>query len=138
MTSLLRRSVRCRWMGIISAFLLVAVLAIPVGVLRGGEPAKADPKMSQSGRDGFLAGRHTATGMDCAACHKGSPEKKPSMTVCLECHGPYDKLAAKGEKLEPNPHMSHLGELECDNCHHGHKPSTDYCAQCHAFGLKVP
>jgi hypothetical protein len=28
--------------------------------------------------------------------------------------------------------------LECEACHHLHRPSEDYCFQCHVFGFKVP
>lgn len=132
-----------KWLGIVAVILFAAVLLVPAVPLRGAETGQAGGKAAQGGKeeggkDGFLAAKHKSMGIECASCHKGTPPKPPEMTVCLGCHGPYDKLAARGEKLEPNPHMSHLGELECDNCHHGHKPSTDYCARCHTFGLKVP
>jgi hypothetical protein len=26
----------------------------------------------------------------------------------------------------------------CESCHRGHKPSVDFCAQCHDFGFTVP
>ena len=121
-----------------AVLLFVAALFIPAVSLRGAETGQADRKVAQNAGTAFLAGKHKSMGIDCVGCHKATPEKPPLMTICLGCHGPYDKLAARGEKLEHNPHASHLGELECDNCHHGHKPSTDYCARCHTFGLKVP
>ncbi len=88
----------------------------------------------------FLADRHKDRGMDCSACHKESPPAKavPS-AVCKGCHDP-EKLAMKSaEKLgRHNPHDNHLGDIPCETCHHGHKPSEDACAKCHQFGFKVP
>ena len=87
----------------------------------------------------FLADRHGAKGLNCAACHKESPPKEavPS-ALCLGCHGDAEKLAMKTAATRPNPHDTHLGEMACEECHHGHKPSVDACAKCHHFGLKVP
>jgi hypothetical protein len=124
--------------GILIAFAVIMTLALSLVSLWAagaeGEKGKATPAKS-----GFLADRHKGAGIECSGCHKETPPKEePAMEACLKCHGPYEKLAAKGEKLEHNPHASHLGELECSNCHHGHKPSVDYCARCHTFGFKVP
>jgi len=47
-------------------------------------------------------------------------------------------MAEKTSRLDPNPHDSHLGELECGRCHHQHKASENACAACHAIELKVP
>lgn len=58
------------------------------------------------------------------------------MGVCTGCHGDYSKLIELTEKSPINPHDSHLGELECDSCHHSHKPFENYCARCHDFKLK--
>ena len=134
----LRRLVRLHPAGVLIALAVILTLVLPLVSLWAagteGEKAKATP-----GKNGFLADRHKGAGIECSGCHKETPPKaEPAMEACLKCHGPYEKLAAKGEKLEHNPHASHLGELECINCHHGHKPSVDYCARCHTFGLKVP
>lgn len=87
----------------------------------------------------FLADRHGAKGINCAACHKESPPKAVAPSaVCLGCHGDAEKLAMKTGALRPNPHDTHLGDMACEECHHGHKPSVDACAKCHHFGLKVP
>jgi hypothetical protein len=87
----------------------------------------------------FLGDRHKNRGMDCSGCHKESPPKQSvPMAVCLGCHGDYRKLAAKTEKLDPNPHDSHLGEADCGKCHHSHKASEFACAACHQMDMKVP
>src|SRR5271157_3655793 len=52
-----------------------------------------------AGKVALLAVRHGAAGVDCSGCHKESPPNiAPARKVCLECHGPYEKLAARGEK----------------------------------------
>ena len=118
------------------AVILAAVAPMVSLWAAGTEGEKA--KVASAGKV-FLADRHKEAGIDCSGCHKESPPKgEPAMEACLKCHGPYEKLAAKGEKLEHNPHGSHLGELECFNCHHGHKSSVNYCDRCHTFGFKVP
>jgi hypothetical protein len=87
----------------------------------------------------FLADRHGAKGLNCAACHKESPPKNVvASAVCLGCHGDAEKLAIKTGSVRPNPHDTHLGEMACEECHRAHKPSVDACAKCHHFGLNVP
>lgn len=117
------------------AFLSVLTLLVFAAALCAtGTDASAQ---SEAGK--FLADRHQAKKMDCAACHKESPPKALIPTaVCLGCHGPYARLAEKTGKLEHNPHASHEGDLSCESCHHAHKPSEDHCAKCHSFGMKVP
>lgn len=55
---------------------------------------------------------------------------------CLKCHGPYDKLANQTADLVPNPHKSHLGEVNCEDCHKANlaKPVL-MCNQCHNFTI---
>ena len=36
---------------------------------------------------------------------------------CMQCHGDYDKLAKQTADLVPNPHHSHLGQVNCEDCH---------------------
>jgi fumarate reductase flavoprotein subunit len=87
----------------------------------------------------FLADRHKNRGTDCSGCHKENPPKQGvPMAVCLGCHGDYQKVAAKTDKLDPNPHDSHLGEIDCGKCHHAHKPSLIACNECHQLDMKVP
>lgn len=87
--------------------------------------------------------RHLLSGVTCQACH-GSTEKPAPMstTQCLACHGPsLEDLAARTKDVSPtNPHLTPHGPIfaECDLCHQLHKPSEDFCAQCHDFNFKVP
>ncbi|WP_423837815.1 cytochrome c3 family protein, partial [Sutterella wadsworthensis] len=48
---------------------------------------------------------------------------------------------ASTKNVKPtNPHTSphYNADLDCVNCHVGHEPSENYCAQCHNFDFKVP
>ena len=86
-----------------------------------------------------LVDTHTKAGSACTSCHPvGTPSKEVPTSVCAECHGNYAKVALKTQAVAPNPHESHLGEVECTVCHHAHKPSEDGCRSCHDFGYKVP
>jgi len=87
----------------------------------------------------FLADRHSTASIACEDCHKESPpgEQVPT-TICNKCHGDLAKIAERAKKVIPNPHESHLGNVKCELCHHAHKPSEDYCSNCHEFNYKVP
>lgn len=56
---------------------------------------------------------------------------------CMKCHGDYSKLAQKTAHLEPNPHHSHLGAV---NCTEYHKPNLSkpelMCNSCHKFTIR--
>jgi fumarate reductase flavoprotein subunit len=87
----------------------------------------------------FLADKHKDRDTHCSDCHKENPPKQDvPMTVCLGCHGDYRKVAASTNKLDPNPHDSHLGEIGCGKCHRAHKPSVNACNECHQFDMRVP
>ena len=87
----------------------------------------------------LLVARHKSAGLACGACHGESrPEKEPPAAGCVRCHGDLAMMGERTRAAIPNPHASHKGEVECRMCHHAHRPSTDWCAQCHAFGFRVP
>ena len=81
-----------------------------------------------------LAERHKALGLECKDCH-GTKEKSEGveMEQCLTCHESWAKLklSARTAKLKPNPHDGHYPDLDCNNCHHGHKAMEIYCDNCH-------
>lgn len=97
------------------------------------ESAPGGPKV-------LLLQKHLDKSLNCASCHvEAPPAKAVAMAKCLTCHGTYDQLADKTDgKGAHNPHASHQGDLSCDSCHNVHKPSVNYCAQCHQFEFKVP
>ena len=87
-------------------------------------------------------GIHHKEKVTCADCHKvEKPKDAPSYKTCLECHGPYEKLAQRTKKLPANPHDSHLGPLSCLDCHGVHEPMEKDkipCMECHNdFDFKV-
>ncbi len=87
----------------------------------------------------LLGQKHARAGVDCVGCHKQTPPEGPAPPdVCVGCHGDLGKVAERTKKLGHNPHVSHQDELACVACHHLHKPSVDFCAQCHRFGFTVP
>lgn len=86
---------------------------------------------------GFLAEQHINRGVACTSCHQSQPQKEVTAKTCQSCHGEYDKLVKLTDKLEINPHESHLGEPDCTDCHHGHKKSTPACKQCHDFAIQM-
>ncbi len=97
------------------------------------------PRIAAEEQQQFLADRHQAKGQNCAACHQESPPKAAvPAAACLQCHGDAEKLAMKTSAVRPNPHDSHLGEMDCDKCHHAHKASEDACGKCHSFGFMTP
>ena len=59
-------------------------------------------------------------------------------TQCLKCHGgTYEELGKKTASLAPNPHYTHLGEVNCVECHKGgsSRPAL-MCDSCHRFTVK--
>ena len=56
---------------------------------------------------------------------------------CQKCHGDYSKLAEKTKMLDPNPHFSHLGEVNCEDCHKADKAKPELmCNTCHQFTVR--
>jgi hypothetical protein len=87
----------------------------------------------------LLGDKHKTAGIGCSGCHTENPPREIAPTAaCLGCHGDFAAVAARTGKLDPNPHGSHLGQVNCEKCHHGHKVSENFCATCHAIDLTVP
>ena len=56
----------------------------------------------------------------------------------MKCHGDYAKLAEKTKMLDPNPHFSHLGEVNCEDCHKADKAKPELmCNTCHQFKVRA-
>jgi len=102
----------------------------------------------------LLANKHAAQGVECLDCHHHSylekaqeginyitgnysePLEKLTFTreQCLECHEEdYEQAVAATEFEESNPHDSHMGEIDCTQCHQMHDKSKVMCSQCHTF-----
>ena len=109
----------------------------------------------------LLAEKHAQAGVSCTSCHGRSlsesnmevvnyltgnyysplPELEVSMDMCFTCHGDADTVALRtsteSSDLNLNPHLDHFGDLECSDCHHMHRASFDYCAECHGPTLEA-
>jgi hypothetical protein len=85
--------------------------------------------------DVFSSDKHIKTGLNCDGCHESAnvaAGTQVGMAKCLSCHGPYEKLAKRTESLILNWHANpHYGELDCNECHHGHKADENTCRTCH-------
>ncbi len=85
------------------------------------------------------ADRHKKRDITCNACHGEEQPKTPALAeACLTCHNSLEAVAEKTKDFDKNPHKNHLTEssdLECTQCHHGHKADTPICHQCHE-GMK--
>jgi hypothetical protein len=85
--------------------------------------------------DAFHADRHIKTGLKCESCHgaaKAVAGAEVSTAKCLSCHGPYEKLAKRTDNMILNPHANpHYGDLDCSECHHGHRADEYSCGRCH-------
>ncbi len=104
-------------------FVLMGLLLFPAPRVFAGQPMKP---------------HHRDSGLSCADCHAAEPAASVPMEQCLNCHQlPEPKNDYHGA---PDKHDSpHYGpELECENCHHEHEASEDFCAQCHEFDFQVP
>ncbi|HSB51784.1 MAG TPA: flavocytochrome c [Dissulfurispiraceae bacterium] len=129
-----QRFVKAACLTVLMVFVLVAV-AWATGPEKSRTPATKSPESP------VLADLHKDKGVDCSSCHGKKTKVDDNETVvnskCIECHG---TLAAMAEKSthEINPHKSHLGNISCTVCHHGHTTSWTYCLNCHGFDLKIP
>jgi len=95
--------------------------------------------------DRYLDALHANRNITCTGCH-GNTLPDSGDTVendrCLGCHGSVVNLIVKTtpkDHPDRNPHKSHLGEIACAVCHHGHSVSQVYCLGCHPkFNMKIP
>lgn len=88
----------------------------------------------------FTASAHAAAGKTLAEIHGASfPEASGwvKKDQCMKCHGSYEDLAKKTAVLEPNPHRSHLGSVNCQDCHKADKAEPELmCNSCHNFTIR--
>lgn len=93
----------------------------------------------------YLDSLHARKDLTCSSCHGKSLAKRGDLVEnerCLKCHGPFEKLvqrSAPKDFPDRNPHLSHLGEIDCTVCHMGHSASSVYCLGCHPrWSMKIP
>ncbi len=101
----------------------------------------------------LLAHRHAEEDVRCLDCHPFDPvesgrealmyvmgtyeepltERLFPSDLCLNCHT-VQEINGRFASQERNPHQGHEGEtaeVPCGVCHNVHRPSLDYCAECH-------
>ena len=86
-------------------------------------------------KNAFTTDRHQSRGLSCDACHgEAQPKSAAPAKSCLSCHQSLEAVAEKTKDYMYNPHKNHLtrsSDVECTQCHHGHKADTPACFQCH-------
>ncbi len=86
-------------------------------------------------KNAFTADRHKSRGLSCDACHgEAQPKSAAPAKSCLNCHQSLEAVAEKTMDRRYNPHKNHLTasyDVECTQCHNGHKADTPACWQCH-------
>jgi hypothetical protein len=93
------------------------------------------PAVGQA-NDTFTADRHKERSLACDSCHKEPQPKTPaSGEACLACHKSIEAVSERTKHFVTNPHDNHItasSDVECTQCHHGHKADVPLCNQCHA------
>ena len=118
--------------------ILASAVILGLGLSSGAYAFSAEmtKSYSQGDKASFLAGAHNQKGISCQMCHttdKVSDSETEINKQCVMCHEP-NALVKKTEKPhQPNPHKSHLGDVQCTACQSGHTPSVAYCTNCHDF-----
>lgn len=118
--------------------LMAGVLSFAFINAASAEPFNADLSRQYMSGDkaAYLAGVHTKKGLDCAACHTTNVISDSETEInkqCAICHGSLEQMGTKTSSQTPNPHKSHIGQMQCKACHSGHVPSVAYCTNCHDF-----
>lgn len=118
--------------------LMAGVLSFAFINAASSEPFNADLSRQYMSGDkaAYLAGVHTKKGLDCAACHTTNVISDSETEInkqCAICHGSLEQMGTKTSSQTPNPHKSHIGQMQCTACHSGHVPSVAYCTNCHDF-----
>ena len=118
--------------------LMAGVLSFAFINAASAEPFNADLSRQYMSGDkaANLAGVHTKKGLDCAACHTTNVISDSETEInkqCAICHGSLEQMGTKTSSQTPNPHKSHIGQMQCTACHSGHVPSVAYCTNCHDF-----
>lgn len=118
--------------------LMAGVLSFAFINAASAEPFNADLSRQYMSGDkaAYLAGVHTKKGLDCAACHTTNVISDSETEInkqCAICHGALEQMGTKTSSQIPNPHKSHIGQMQCTACHSGHVPSVAYCTNCHDF-----
>jgi hypothetical protein len=116
----------------------------------------ADPYYSSWEDSDYLAAVHAKAALSCQSCHprglgrsaeeimievKGDyrlRRLRVSNDACFRCHAhqSQSELVERTKHANPdpkvNPHVPHhYDEMNCRICHKMHRPSEDFCSECH-------
>ncbi len=68
--------------------------------------------------------------------HENLPDQ-PTMDQCFACHQSYEAVAQRTENMQPNPHNSHRGDVQCTNCHSVRGQPHFECNDCHEIPIQM-
>lgn len=131
--------------GILSVLVVLLALMVSACSAPQAQPARQvalqPEKAAVVSGAGTLVDIHKTKSVDCASCHGKSMEVDDNETTvnaeCISCHGSLAEVARKDEG-HINPHKSHIGQVNCTVCHHGHTSSRSFCLGCHSFNMPIP
>lgn len=144
-------------LAVLATVLAVAVMAVLGLEAQGRKPDHCagchpiEPYVETWRASDYEAGDHSQVGIGCLSCHPRTigdelseqvayrtgnyreplREVKVRQEVCLRCHGDYALMGDRTADVVPNPHLSHLGQVDCRVCHKMHKETVNYCFDCH-------
>ena len=126
---------------VVLAVLVLSLCSWSYAVSKEEKAAVKPAATATAPQEGFLAGMHDKESIPCAGCHGPDvnaldDSEQPVNANCVGCHGTLTELAKKATG-HINPHKTHLGEINCTVCHHGHEASKAYCLACHDFEMKI-
>lgn len=118
-----------------------------------------DPYVASWESSDLLAEAHADDGVTCLECHEPTvrqqvdelvkfvsndyqnplEERKFDDQWCFRCHehDSRDAVLQLTQDLDPNPHDTYHGEMECSACHNAHRESVNYCTECHSSLAKA-
>lgn len=76
---------------------------------------------------------HLSKGLVCRDCHTlWPPSRIVSNSDCIACHtASFPTTTGASKRRASTPHRAHVGDLNCNQCHHAHEPSELFCNKCH-------
>jgi hypothetical protein len=119
----------------------------------------ADPHYTSWGDSDYLAAVHARAALPCQTCHPRGLGRsleeivtqltgdsrvrrlRVSNDACFRCHShpDYADLIARTKHIKLSPHVPyHYDKMDCRICHKMHKPSEDYCSECHVPSASGP
>lgn len=122
---------------IIISICIMVLAGVSVFAASNGSVAPTEKELAKLSKSYKL--KETHKDLACGDCHGEVSLDKYYLInsdTCLNCHGSREDVAELTKHLDDkdvNPHRSfHSGvATECYECHREHKPSRNYCGNCH-------